>query len=228
MEIETVTIQSVIRGFLSRKTVDEYKRWKNLFTDIWKSYSIFGCRSSKKTDIVHNFICNELINLINKKNKGDIYSVKTEINILSLNSSGFKKCDIVVFKNKIPFIVIPVKIIMTNFKQNKNNYYECLTGEISHLKWANSNLNIVPINIYFNKIPYLDKNRNIIRYEKINNKDINSIINLLNAGLIVEYITIMYNVKYIDTVNNKFINIPLFLTFEIFKRLSQVFDKLIC
>ena len=44
---------------------------------------------------------------------------------------------------------------MTNYKQNKNNSWENLTGELSQLKWANPDLHLIPINIIFNQTPYL-------------------------------------------------------------------------
>lgn len=65
-----------------------------------------------------------------------------------INSSGYKKCDIVILKNNKPYIIFPVKIIKSNYKQNKNNSWENLTGEIMQLLWANPNIKIIPINIF--------------------------------------------------------------------------------
>ena len=39
-----------------------------------------------------------------------------------------------VLHDNIPIIVMPVKIIMTNYKQNKNNYFENQIGEVTSIK----------------------------------------------------------------------------------------------
>jgi len=40
---------------------------------------------------------------------------------------------------------------MSNYKQNKNNGWENLTGELVHIKWSSPDVHIIPINIYMNK-----------------------------------------------------------------------------
>jgi hypothetical protein len=89
-----------------------------------------------------------------------------EYNVPADNSRGAKKCDIVVLKNSTPHIVFPVKFIMSNYNQNRNNYWENQTGEIMHLVWKNPDLIIVPINLIFNEVPYLSKNK-IKKFETI-------------------------------------------------------------
>ena len=130
-----------------------------------------GSRSSKKVDYFHNSI-KEILEKIFIKPE---YEIKLEENISSLNSSGKKKCDIVVFKNKIPYIVFPVKLIMTNYKQNQNNSWENLTGECCQLKWANPTLHIIPLNIFMKQTPYLNNKRLITKFESIEFKEINRI-----------------------------------------------------
>ena len=64
--------------------------------------------------------------------------------------------------------VLPVKFIRGNYKQNKNNGWETLTGEVFHLHWANPNMAIIPINIIFSSIPYKKKNSQLIeKFETI-------------------------------------------------------------
>jgi len=121
-----------------------------------------GTRSSKIVDHLHNYIKEQLQSILDK----EIYIVETEVQVPSINASGQKKCDIVIKKNinnELTIIaVFPVKFIRGNYKQNKNNGWETLTGEVSHLHWANPNMAIIPINIIFSSIPYKKKNSQLI------------------------------------------------------------------
>ena len=126
-----------------------------------------GARSSLKVDFLHNQLKSILENdICHDRN----WSVALEQNIPSINASGRKKCDIVVYdEHKKPAVIFPVKFIMSNYAQNKNNSWENLTGECCHLKWHpdNANLQIVPINIIFSTVPYLLANKTIQKFETI-------------------------------------------------------------
>tara|TARA_B100000674_G_C37772412_1_gene883158 strand:- start:79 stop:717 length:639 start_codon:yes stop_codon:yes gene_type:complete len=125
-------------------------------------YISSGARSSKKVDFLHAFLKKSINDA-----SPDEYHVKLEKDLPSINASGKKKCDIVLYKGEEPFAVFPVKFIMSNYNQNKNNNWENLTGEVQHLKWANSDLHIIPINIIESIIPYLESNKKIKKFEKI-------------------------------------------------------------
>lgn len=108
---------------------------KRMLCCIARAYELYmtnGARSSKKVDCFHNHIKCELEKIF----KNSKYSVKLEQNVPSTNASNKKKCDIVVYEMNTPMIVFPVKMIMTNYKQNRNNSWENLTGELTHLKCA--------------------------------------------------------------------------------------------
>ncbi len=111
---------------------------KRLIICIYKCielYFKFGSRSSKKTDHLHLFIKQELDSIILSNNWQNTI-VKLESNVNSISFSNKKKCDIVIYQLDKPIIVIPVKMIMTNYLQNRNNYWENLTGELMHLNWV--------------------------------------------------------------------------------------------
>ena len=152
-------------------TSNEVQNFLLHISDSLKKYFEHGSRSSKKVDCLHKNIKDEIDTFIKQINKESIYSCILEYNVNSVNASGKKKCDIVVLKQGKPYIVFPVKFIMTNYKQNKNNSWENLTGELSQLKWANPDLYLIPINIIFNQIPYLKKGGIIGKFESINYKD---------------------------------------------------------
>jgi len=126
-----------------------------------------GARSSLKVDFLHGQIKSILENGVCKQLN---WSVALEQKISSINASGNKKCDIVVFdKDRSPVAIFPVKFIMSNYHQNKNNSWENLTGECCHLKWHSDNMHvkIVPINIIFSQIPYLLADKTIGKFELI-------------------------------------------------------------
>jgi hypothetical protein len=148
----------------------------SLFTDmhflniIRQTLAIYldkGARSSLKVDFLHGQIKSILENGVCKQLN---WSVALEQKIRSINASGNKKCDIVVFdKDRSPVAIFPVKFIMSNYHQNKNNSWENLTGECCHLKWHSDNMHvkIVPINIIFSQIPYLLADKTIGKFELI-------------------------------------------------------------
>jgi hypothetical protein len=148
----------------------------SLFTDmhflniIRQTLAIYldkGARSSLKVDFLHGQIKSILENGVCKQLN---WSVALEQKISSINASGNKKCDIVVFdKDRSPVAIFPVKFIMSNYHQNKNNSWENLTGECCHLKWHSDNMHvkIVPINIIFSQIPYLLADKTIGKFELI-------------------------------------------------------------
>ncbi len=121
-----------------------------------------GARSSQKVNFLHTFLkkCIE-------ESTPEEYYVKLEQDLPSINASGKKKCDIVLYKQEEPIAVFPVKFIMSNYNQNKNNNWENLSGEVLHLKWANPSLHIIPINIIESVVPYLESNKKIKKFENI-------------------------------------------------------------
>ena len=84
--------------------------------NVYDLYIKYGARSNKNINYFHNYIKSELEKIFNL----DIYKIELEYKVPSLNSSGFKKCDIVIIKNEIPYIILPVKIIKSNYKQKIN------------------------------------------------------------------------------------------------------------
>jgi len=149
-----------------RNATTPEKEFLSMIKEATEMFLVNGSRSNKKVNIVHEFIKKNIERIIND-NGLDGYEVKLEHSVASVNSSGKKRCDIVILKCNIPYLIIPCKFIMSNYMQNKNNFWENLTGEIVHLKMANKNLYILPINIVFNKVPYLKENKKIKKFEEI-------------------------------------------------------------
>jgi hypothetical protein len=136
----------------------------HIIRNTYELYFQHGAQSSKKTDFFHRYIQTKINEHIASSS---IYKCHLEHKVASVNASGNKRCDIVITKHDEPFVVFPVKIVMSNYKQNKNNAWENLTGELQHLVWANPDIKIVPINVILNQIPYLDSKQIIKKYEEI-------------------------------------------------------------
>lgn len=148
-------------------------------------YMSNGSRSSKKTDRLNELIKNSIQVVIDTLQNKDEYSVVFEHNIPSENYSKQKRCDVVVLYNQTPYAVLPLKFIMTSYMKNRNNYYENMTGEVMHLRWANPTLKIVPVNIIIDKIPNLDNEKKIKNFEIID--PVNSLgvyNNLVNHNIV--------------------------------------------
>ena len=77
---------------------DEIEEWKNVIIETTKLYMKHGARSSAKVNHFHGFIQNKILELIRDKPE---YRVELEHQVAATNSSGSKRCDIVVLKNNI-------------------------------------------------------------------------------------------------------------------------------
>lgn len=187
---------------------------KHFIQNLYKTYQLyfrFGSRSSQKVNCFHKFI---KINLEKIFTKEKDYKVLMEQNVPSFNSSGKKRCDIVVYHSNEPYIVFTVKLIMTNYKQNKNNGWENLTGEIMHLLWSNPNLKIIPINIFIDKLPYLKKDKTITRFEKVNYEDIKNYEILKEKRLVFDNINYILNVEHENNIDEEYDTLPKILKFD--------------
>lgn len=207
------------------KILFEGKKLNICLLNSFELYFRYGPRSSKKVDYFHNFIKTELESFLNK----DIYNVKLEQNINSINSNKKKKCDIIIYKNNNPYIILAVKLIMTSYLKNKNNYWENLTGELSHLKWANPNLQLIPINIIMNKVPHI--NNNIIKYFEYPTYNDLVIYKFLEEKEIT-YDTINYiiDVLHQNIINEPFNKCPIIIGFNKktpFRSLKNILNPLI-
>jgi hypothetical protein len=196
------------------------KKFLNVVRLATENFFLHGSRSSKKVDTIHFYIKEELEQKIQQfkqlnKDNNDYLEVKVECKIPSINESNNKRCDVVVFKNNIPFIVFPVKFIMSNYKQNKNNFWENLTGEIMHLKYANQELNIIPLNIIFSSVPYLNNKKMIVKFENITIENSFGITNkLIEWSLCSDVINLIIDVEHVCNINEVYDKAPKLLQFN--------------
>jgi len=151
---------------------DEEKDFLNMINKSYELYYKHGARSSKKVDVIHEWIVEKI-----KKTKhfdNEKYTIKEEVNIKCANSAGKKKWDIVVSnkKTKEVILAISVKFACSNYKQNKNNYLECAIGESFLTKQKNPNIKILSFNIFIENCPYKKKDGTCKKLESISLNDI--------------------------------------------------------
>ena len=104
---------------------------------------------------------------------------------------------------------------MTNYYQNKNNNWENLTGELFHLKKGNDNVDIIPINIIFNTIPYCKKSKLIDKFEQISyEKSYKITENLVKWGLATDIINYIIDVEQLCCVGEKYDRCPTVVGFN--------------
>jgi len=196
------------------------KQFMEVMKNIYDIYIEHGARSNKNVNYFHNYIKSELEKIFIQPD----YSVVLEYDVASTNSSKKKRCDIVVLKMSSPYIIFPVKIIKTNYKQNKNNAWENLTGELQHLRWANENIIIIPINILMNKTPYLDKSGKISKFENITIEDIEIYKMLTTKHITFDMINYILIVEHVNTINEPFDKTPQILDIDSDTPYRTLFD----
>ena len=112
--------------------------------DAFATFLSTGSRSNQKLKILHKKIANDILSLL-----GNEYSVKSlgvnDDKEAKLEGKYFdKNVDITFFrkdgKKSVAIAAIGVKMVMQNYAQNSNNYFENMMGETA--------------NIRSNKIPY--------------------------------------------------------------------------
>jgi len=204
----------------------------HIIQNTYEIYFQHGARSSQKTDYFHAYIQTKVREFIVEKGLAEIFQCHLEHKVPSVNASGNKRCDIVITKHNRPYVIFPVKVVMSNYKQNKNNAWENLTGELLHLKWANSDIKIIPINVILNQIPYLDAGQKIKKYEDIAYDDTFKIYEQLTERDIchsqMNYILDVVPVCEVGAAYDKCPNIVGFNSQTPFIPMSQVLAELLC
>jgi hypothetical protein len=185
-------------------------------------YINYGSRSSKSVDYYHNYIKDEVSKIFCESK----FSINLEYNVPTINAAGRKKCDIVVLKDNIPYIIFPVKMPKSNYKQNKNNSFETLTGELQHLKWKNPDIKIIPINIFMNKTPYLKENKKISKFETITIEDIKIYNYLTSKNITYDMINYIIIVEHNNIIGEQFDKIPNIIGFDSNTPFRSLFDIL--
>jgi len=197
-----------------KKDYNEEERFIECIRQTIKKYMSHGSRSSEKVNFLHNFLKSEITKCLEDKYE-DKYEVKLEDTVSSCNMVGKKKCDITVYRENILVYIFPVKFIMSNYKQNKNNAWENLTGEMIHLKKQNDLVDIIPINIICNTIPYLSQDKKIKHFENIKYSESFQIYKkLVEWNLCKMTIDYIIDVKHENNIGDNYDKDPIIIGFN--------------
>jgi hypothetical protein len=157
----------------------------------------------------------------------DDYSLITEHNLQCANFSEQKKCDIVVCYKNAPYIVFPLKFVMTSYLKNRNNYFENITGEVYLLKQANPDLKIVPINFILDKIPNLTIDKKIKNFEVITHENsFNVYSTLIKSGIIYDIYNVVIKTEHSCNIGDKYDKSPLIMDIIENKSLYDIINGL--
>ena len=129
-----------------------------------------GVRGTGKLKILHPHIARDLGNILGAKYQ--IFSLDEKNGKEKIIRGRYmdKRVDIAVIKGEKPVTGIGIKFIMSNYRQNSNNYFENMLGETANIR--TNNILYFQIVICFVRSPYFYKEENkekvIKKFEKIN------------------------------------------------------------
>jgi len=131
----------------------------------FKAYLKTGARSNQKLKVLHGAIASDLANTLGKSfsvhSLGYNDGKETEIAGRYLS----KRVDIVVSSQTQTVGGIAVKFVMSNYKQNSNNYFENMLGETANIRTTNKGY--FQVLILPRLLPYFRKDGSISKIENI-------------------------------------------------------------
>tara|TARA_B100000900_G_scaffold114123_1_gene95657 strand:+ start:3000 stop:3794 length:795 start_codon:yes stop_codon:yes gene_type:complete len=235
LDIKDENIEKFIKKRAAKIIQKKYKKYKlescSFLNMINKTNEIYiktgsNSRSSKKVNNIHQWIEDKIKPLL-----PDNMYIKQEQKVPSNTKSYKKKCDIVVYKDDIPYIIFPVKYIMTTYIKNSNNLWENLQGELMSLKTKAAeegrDLYIIPINIISNLIPNRERrgNENLIKnmekltyestfkvYEKMKEIPSGTMENI--SPLCFDVISYIIDVEHLCSIGEKYDKCPTIIGFN--------------
>jgi hypothetical protein len=146
-----------------------------------------GSRSTKKLLPIHSFFAEHIAKKI-----GEGYS------IASLGFGDGKECcvegkyypknsDITICKSGKPIVVISLKFVTSNYKQNANNYFENLMGETANIRRVN--IAFGHFLILRGHTPYYSKNKGNLRGKEMK-------MEILSEKHLQKYIRLFYDMDF--------------------------------
>ena len=137
---------------------------------------IHGPRSTKKLGPLHGWVQEQLRESLGEELS---YIGKTKVSVAEKSIEGMyydKNVDVAVMDKENVLGIVNIKFIMSNYKQNANNYLEQQIGETANLRRQNIVYGNIMCLTY--PTPYYDKNKELKRLEKFNGHDFEKYIKL--------------------------------------------------
>src|ERR1044072_2041103 len=117
-----------------------------------------GVRGTGKLKILHPHIAEDLRSILD--DKFQVYSLDEKHGKEKIIRGRYmdKRVDIAIMKGERPVAGIGIKFIMSNYRQNTNNYFENMLGETANIR--TNNILYFQIVICFTRSPYFFKEEN--------------------------------------------------------------------
>ncbi|MDR0485202.1 MAG: hypothetical protein LBH29_00575 [Elusimicrobiota bacterium] len=149
-------------------------------SESFQRYLIFGARSPEKLKPLHSFISKTIADKLSagtgNNNNYEIYSLGFgNGNEKTICGRYFdKRVDIAVLSNGEPKVATGIKFVMSNYKQNSNNYFENMLGETANIR--SNKIAYFQICILIEQIPYYDSRDKITHFEEITERNLKKYI----------------------------------------------------
>lgn len=147
----------------------------------YQAYLDYGPRSNRKLKHLHGWLRDEIA-----RNLGRDYAVSglgVDSNSEQIVSGMYydKSVDLLVSRDDIDLGVVSVKFVMSNYRQNKNNYFEQQLGETANLRRSDivfGHILVLPV-----PTPYYKRDGSIKKTESVTNDVIQRYGNLVEDHL---------------------------------------------
>jgi hypothetical protein len=121
----------------------------------FKMYKLHGARSTAKLKPIHKFVADTLAEIWGKS--FEIYYMGEETKEMTVDGKYYPKdIDITVTKTGQAIFCLGIKFVMSNYKQNTNNYFENMMGETANIQ-ATGHLPYAQLIILRYETPYYKK-----------------------------------------------------------------------
>jgi hypothetical protein len=158
-------------------------------------------RSPHRIKYIHYWIRNYVQNRLGSNYKCYSYNPRSIADDKEMKVDGKfypKNSDITIVNNNGKILgVLSVKFILSNYKQNSNNYFESMIGECYNMKANNiryGHIMICPLNI-----PYYDIDSKLKKVERLNSNDIGKYVALNDAKIEYKPDILSFNIVNINT-----------------------------
>lgn len=126
-----------------------------------------GSRSNEKLKVLHPKIANDILLQLGAEYSARSLGIGDEKEALMPGRYFDKKVDITFYKGGLPVAGLGVKMVMQNYAQNANNYFENMLGETANLR-----SNAIPYFQLFaipDKLPHYNDQNLIIGWDVMDN-----------------------------------------------------------
>lgn len=147
-----------------------------------------GARSNEKLKVLHGAVAKDIASRLAAQKGGENLSVFS-LDTGEGKEKGIdgrytqKKADIAICRDGRPIAGVAVKFVMSNYKQNSNNYFENMLGETANIRCAD--ILYFQLLAMLDKLPYFNRDGRITKWERITESNLKKYLALSrdNPGL---------------------------------------------